>query len=185
MPGFDLVVAEGALDLAVARKLLAEGGVPSESARFLDMRGGAAFWSNAPRYEQAARHGLRVLGIRDLESAACPGALLPAHIPVQPAPGFVLRIAVRMLESWLLADAAAIAGYLRVSTARVPDKPDSVAHPKRTLIDLARNSASRAIREDLVPPGATGGIAGHWSPQRARTRSESLHRGLAAIERLA
>lgn len=196
MPGFDLVVTEGALDLVLARKLLAELGIPSESTRFRDLQGGATFWSNAARYDQAARHGLRVLGICDLESDPCAGALLAHHLSRPPALTFVLRIAVRMLESWLLADAQSLSAFLRVSVARLPENPDGEIHPKRALVSVARNSTSRAVREDLVPAvgacGITGGnyvgrmsqfIEHHWSPERARIRSASLDRALRAVER--
>lgn len=195
MRGFDLVVTEGALDLVAARKMLNELGIGVASTRFLDLHGGTVFWANVRRYQQAAGHGTRILGLCDLESATCAGGLMAKHLPLPLPPGFVLRIAVRMLESWLLADASAIAGFLRVPITRLPQNPDADGHPKRTLVTLAQASRSRALRGDLVPVPGTGGLTGgnysarmsdfiesRWSPVRARVRSASLDRALRAIE---
>jgi hypothetical protein len=80
----------------------------------------------------------------------------------------------------------------------LPREPDAIADPKATIVDLARHSRRRELREDLVPrPGSgrsTGPIyAGRlaefaerdWRPNRAAMSSDSLRRCLAALHRLA
>lgn len=151
--------------------------------------GGSAFWSLAVKYNQAGLHRT-VLGLADLEQAACAPDLL-ARLGTARAPGFQLRIAVRMLESWLLADRQAIAAFLGVRVAQVPAEPDLDPHPKRSLVGLARTSRKRSIREALVPaesgaavgpeytPFVTAFIEAHWDCRRARPNSPSLERACA------
>lgn len=149
--------------------------------------GGAKFWPLARRFNAAGQHQV-VLGLADLEQAACAPVLLAQQLPGGKSPGFHVRLAVRMLESWLLADRQALAGFLRVPVAAVPTQPDAQAHPKRTLIELARQSKSRTIRAALLP-GDSGALVGpdyvatmctfieqHWQAARARPASPSLER---------
>jgi hypothetical protein len=106
-----------------------------------------------------------------------------------------LHLAVRSVESWLLADAEAFSGYFGVRRSAIPGDPDSLANPKLTFVNLLRASRRRAMREAIVPmPGssaATGpGYAAslmaftreHWRPPVAARRSESLHRLRRALE---
>ena len=59
--------------------------------------------------------------------------------------------AVREVEAWLLADAARLGRFLGVPAARIPLSPDTLRNPKQEMVNLARRSRSRSIREDLVP----------------------------------
>jgi len=148
--------------------------------------GGPKFWPIAKRYNDAGRHA-PMIGLADLEQSECAPALLARELP-QKSPGFHLRLAVRMLESWLMADRQSLASFLRVSVATIPVNPDAEVHPKRKLIDIARKSTSRAIRDALVP-GDSGAIVGpeyvatmsdfirlHWQAANARQVSPSLER---------
>ena len=106
------------------------------------------------------------------------------------------RLAVRAIESWLLADAEQLAAFLRVSSAKIPVNPDGEHDPKMTLVNLARYSTKKNIREDMVPREGSGGKVGPgyvgrviefaqlWRPEVAAERSDSLRRCLAALETL-
>lgn len=148
--------------------------------------GGRQFWDQARRYNAAGRNK-SLLGLADLEQARCAPHLLSVELP-QKSAGFHLRLAVRMLESWLIADRARLASFLRVPTAAVPNSPDELPHPKRTLIDIARRSARRTIREGMVPEDS-GALVGpeyvpmmsqfiqlDWRAAAARDASPSLDR---------
>ena len=110
------------------------------------------------------------------------------------------RVAVREVESWLLADREGIAAFLGVRVAIVPAEPDSLLEPKETMVNLARRSSRSRIRSDLVPrPGSgrsTGplynatlinfvsdGITG-WRPDVAMRTSPSLQKARNALEGL-
>jgi hypothetical protein len=111
-----------------------------------------------------------------------------------------LRIAVRELEAWLLADPERISGYLGVSVAEIPTDPDSIPDPKHLIVELARKSRRRAIREDMVPIVGSGQPVGPaytsrmiefiqnaesgWRPDVAAHNSDSLQRCISAISRL-
>lgn len=112
----------------------------------------------------------------------------------------VFRVAVRAIEAWLLADRERIAAYLGVSLHSVPALPDALADPKQALVNLARKSRRRAIRDELVPREGSGRQVGPayssrlqdfvlhpadgWRPEVAAGNSDSLARCIRAIERL-
>lgn len=178
-------LVEGRLDGEVLRRLCADIGLPTGELVIRDARG-SPFWSDAKRYNQAARHQT-VLGLADLENKPCAQAALEA-LGESRAPRFCLRLAVRMVESWLMADKEALSAYLSVPERSLPDRPDEVDHPKRHLVALASRSRKRAIRDGVGTPAA-GAIVGPlyvpamrefvrnaWRPARARQSSPSLER---------
>jgi hypothetical protein len=179
-------LVEGQLDGRLLRVLWRQLGLAVDELNVRDSGGGNEFWRRAAGFNKAGRHQ-RVVGLVDLEQAACPLLLLKRMRP-RLSEGFQLRIAVRMLESWLLADRQAMAAFLGVAIDRLPREPDLEAHPKRTLVELARRSRKRWIREALVPEG-TGAAVGHtftpviggfidgqWHVSRARLNSPSLEK---------
>lgn len=132
--------------------------------------------------------------ITDLDRLPCPSMLLEAWLGRRLKPrNLLLRVAVREVESWLLADHQAMRQLLGLGAGTIPRDPDGLTDPKATLLSLAKR-APRAVREDLLP--ANGAIAGQglgynsrlsnfvstkWSPVRASEKSPSLR---SALERL-
>src|ERR1035441_9429449 len=80
---------------------------------------------------------------RALKMGPCVPEVLPRWLPA-PSRLMRLRVAVRELESWLLADSERIAKFLGVAVAEIPADPDSVPDPKRLMVQLARSSRRRA-----------------------------------------
>ena len=194
MSGFTLVVTEGLLEVAVGEKLLDTLGVDRTYTRFIPKGGREVFWREVTRYNNAARHSGPILGLADLEHEPCPSGVIAQYLPHGREVAFVLRIAERMLESWLLADRASIAKFLRVGVGRIPSNPESEANPKLTLVNAARYSTRREVREDIVPKQGSQGIVGRgytsrigefirqdWQPFNAQAGSQSLRRAIAAI----
>jgi len=109
----------------------------------------------------------------------------------------ILRIAVREVESWLLADAERLADFLGVRRSRIPPCPDTTPDPKALIVDLAKSSRKREIREELVPAaGSTSKVGKNYVGQllrftisfwqidaRAQQRSPSLKKALLAVQR--
>ena len=130
----------------------------------------------------------------------CVPEVLPRWLPA-PSRLMRLRVAVRELESWLLADSERIAKFLGVAVAEIPADPDSIADPKRLMVQLARSSRRRAIREDMVPNVGSGqqvgpaytsrmiefiqSVEAGWRPDVAAGNSDSLRRCISAISNLA
>jgi hypothetical protein len=146
---------------------------------------GSPFWSHARRYNEAGRHQVLV-GLGDLEQIACATAAFE-QLGRPLSQGFKLRLAQRMIESWLMADRHEFADHLGVRVAEVPEHPDLVAHPKRAVVELARCSRKRRVRDAVLPSGAgfvgaeylpfmSSFVSDRWSVNRASANSPSLER---------
>ena len=194
----DFVWLEGVMEEPAARRLLAEVPLDTDRATFKVAGSNSQFWSRVPDRNASASAGLLVVALGDLEQEPCAPALLQKHLPRGRSPSFILRLAVRMLESWLLADAETMASFLGAPKSKLPRNPDRLDHPKKELVALARRHASHALRRDLVPEEGHSGVVGpgyrprmedfireRWRPQKARLRSESLDHALVALEKLA
>lgn len=109
-----------------------------------------------------------------------------------------LRIAVREVESWLLADRQRMAGFLGCPIGALPRAPDELADPKAEVVRLARRSRRRDVREGLVPHAGSRRSEGptyasdlaafardRWRPEQAAGGSPSLARALARLRELA
>ena len=193
MTAIELVVGEGLLDARAAEKILRVLDVPFDPARCIDKGGSGRFWRDAPRYNEMARNDGLVLAFADLDRSPCASRLIAGRLGRGRSSRFLFRIASRMLESWLLADRN-LAGYLQVPAKRLPRAPDTVLNPKQAIVNLARDSRSRLVREDLVPEVGTTAPVGknytrrmenfidaHWEPLAASRSSPSLARAIRAI----
>jgi hypothetical protein len=188
---------EGLVDEAVVQRLITHAG--GLSGAIYTSRGKSALLAGLRAYNQAARHS-RWAVIIDLDhDADCAPEFCAAHLPVI-SEFMCFRVAVREVESWLLADREQIAHFLGVPDNRVPQLPDEIADPKWQMVDLARHSRKRDIRDDLVPqPGSgretgpaypsrliefAGDTVGGWRPDVAARASDSLSRCLHCLRRL-
>jgi hypothetical protein len=198
MPVLVAAAVEGVIDEAVLRRLVALAG--GNLVRVYAGNGKAAVLKNLSGYNNAARFAPWVvlvdLGDDDDCAPPCRHRWLP-----EPAPLMCLRIAVRAVEAWLLADRERIAEFLRVHPAQVPADPESLPDPKNALIDLARQSRSSRVRADLVPRPESGRRVGPlyasrlaafvqdgesgWRPEiAAAAAADSLARCLRALRLL-
>ena len=141
-----------------------------------------------------------VLMVVDLDRVACPLSLLEEWgVGEGSPPGFALRIAVRECESWLMADAQALAEHFGLLAAHLPRDPDAEEDPKRSFLDVLRRRSRgrrRLVREMLPAegtPSAVGlGYNAHlrafaessWSVERAMLRSNSLRRAVRRVQSL-
>lgn len=147
-------------------------------------------------YNLAARFSPWIV-LLDLDhDAECAPALRARLLP-KPSRLMSLRIAVRAIESWLLADRREFASFLGVGHREIPDNPDDLDDPKGFVIDLARGSRRRLLRTELVPrlgsqkrigPAYTSRMLEFtlysWDPIRAEKVSPSLMSCRAAIRLL-
>lgn len=187
-----LIVAEGFLDRVAAQQIAVSLEIEVEGP-IQDTGGIDRFWETITKYNDAAKACGVVLALADHDEGACVGPKLNRKLPARHK-NLVLRLCVRELESWLLADAKALSEYLSVSLGRFPDAPDDETNPKQTLVNLARNSKKQAIIGGMVPKHTHPGLVGqeytkimeefireHWKPLRAAKNSPSLKRALKAI----
>ena len=177
----------------ILRKILSQSGCPYHVANCL-CRGGYGYLKKNIRAFNKAAKSLPFLVLTDLDNSPCPPQMIKLWLDIPKHPNLLFRIAVREVESWILADREAVAGFLGTSEKKIPYDTDSLPDPKAFLIQLARKSRSRSLREDLAPPsGATSKqgpnynnriiafIRNHWDADTASQHSRSSRR---ALERL-
>ncbi|MEU8842119.1 hypothetical protein AB0D97_23750 [Streptomyces roseus] len=189
------IAVEGISDEGAVRAILREFGL---SVGMVQGKGGkSALLKKLPAYNQAARF-MPWFVLVDMDSAdACVVASVQEWLP-SPSDLMTFRVAVAEVESWLLADREAIADFLGVALAKIPHNPDTLNDPKREIINLARKSRRRDVREGIVPRQGSGASVGPtyasdirdfgmrlWRPRIAAESSPSLARCLKRVEQLA
>lgn len=188
------IAVEGITDEAVVRQIVEHlgatiGGVYGKAGK-------AALLQRVSGYNNAARFSPWFVLVDLDRDGECAPTLTAEWLP-NPAPLMCFRVAVREVETWLLADRENISLFLGVPRTRVPVDPEALDDPKRTMVDLARHSRKMAIRDDMVPRPGSGRAAGrayasriiefasrHWRPEVATGRCDSLRRTLACLQRL-
>ena len=142
-----------------------------------------------------ASKGMPYLILTDLDDKECAPVLIQEWLPETRNPNLIFRIAVREVESWVLADRLGFAKFLGIARDKLPKNPDDLINPKAHLINLARRSKKRDLREDIVPRvGSTAKqgpaynerlvsfVRETWNPSNACQHSPSLERTLKALE---
>lgn len=192
-----VIATEDVLSESVARRLVAESSSRLIVGQALRRNGAGYLRSRFRNFCEIARR-TPVLLIADLDTATCPPDLLHAWSRRDAIPGQLLfRIAVRQIESWILADREGIAKFLSVGVAKIPKAPDTLGNAKHTLLRVAQ-AAPRRIRGELVAERnaiASQGlgyndvlskfIRNAWNPKNAASRSGSLNRARKRLSELA
>ena len=198
MPGHLILVTEDIPSEALAHRLLAEVD-PDASFSSIGRRGIGYVQSKLRSLNQAAS-GVRIVAIADRDSIQkCPIQTIGAWLGGSNRhPNLVVRMAEMEIESWIMADRDGMSSFLEVPLNRVPQFPDSLSDPKQTLVNIARQSRTRAIREQICPvPGAQSVVGPaynsaienfirtNWRLARALQNSPSLRRAEQRIRELA
>ena len=188
------LAVEGLLDEKVLRRLIERVAASRfEISACYIKRGRDDLKRGMVHFNQAAKfHPFIILA--DLERDVCAPSLIKTWLPKGAHSNLSLRIAVRKVESWLLADRYACADFLGVPLNRLPQRADDDEDPKLTIVNLARRSRNRLIRESLVPAEGSTSLVGKnyvgeltqfvlndWNPTRAETYSDSLARAIRAL----
>jgi len=191
---FNLLV-EGHVDEAVARRLLRHCGHDA------GVTYGGKGWKYVEQKVAAFDRSCSGQGLFTLvdfmdTGKRCPTEVLRHWLP-QRAATHVFRVVVREIESWILADRPAIARLLSLPLAKIPLAPEELDDPKQTLIQLARGSRLKTIRETLVPIAGYAASEGplyaaeiarfvgeKWNPDTARRQSASLDKCILRLNQL-
>lgn len=190
---------EGPTDRAAAETILASRSLTVDPLNVYEKAGKGRLDPKIPGYNAAARHRpWLVLRDADHDCDGCPAKLRRRLLPPDShTPGLCLRLPVRALEAWLLADTDAFADFFAVAMSRVPTMVEDIADPKRTLVEVCRQSRKRLIRQAMAPPAKSSGRVGPeyatflidycrsaWRPDVAAGNAPSLARALRDIDRL-
>ncbi|GAB4132595.1 MAG: hypothetical protein Fur0046_02480 [Cyanobacteria bacterium J069] len=187
------LAVEDDLSEAVLREILKQSQRPFSIGNCLKRRGYGYLKKNLRGINNAAK-GSPYLVLTDLDRNECPLAVLSDWLPYPKHPNLIFRVAVVEVEAWLLAHRKAFADFLGISIDLIPHDIDSETDPKRLLIDLAKRSRKRNLRDAIVPPqGSTAKIGRdyngqliefvnqNWQVAAARDCSRSLDRAMNAI----
>lgn len=189
-------VVEGDLDEAVAIRLIrAAGHIPGT---VYGKQGLGYIKKKIRNFNQAAQH-FHYLVLVDFKDThlPCPPAVIPLWLPKR-SPKMSFRLAVRKLESWIIADRSGLSTFLGIHVDRVPLVPEQVSDPKQFLVNLARSSRISRVRSAFVPESGSTAQVGKlytselmrfvkqiWDPHVARRNAPSLDRCMGSLEGLA
>lgn len=190
-----VLATEDELSETVGLRLAAEAGL--EVGQQL-RRGGFGYLKSRLRNFCEIASQQSVFLLTDLDRMKCASALVTKWMgDLDPPKNLIFRVAVREIESWLLADHDAIRRLLGGRVGKLPLEPDSLPDPKQALMALAAR-APRDVREDLVATeGALSSqglgynarlchmVRQDWQPARAAERSPSLAKARMRLSELA
>jgi hypothetical protein len=147
-------------------------------------------------FNQAAK-GIPFFVLTDLDQQyPCPSALIADWLRAPKQPNLLFRVAVREIESWVLADREAFSSFLGIRRELIPRNTDQLPDPKHFLLDMIRKSRKRNLRLAILPSiGSTAKqgpdyngplvefVETKWNVKRAVANSPSLKRTLDAVHR--
>lgn len=188
---------EGMLDEAVLRRLLKEMG--AMAGPIYGKNGKPFLLQKVNAYNQAARFVPWFILVDLDHDADCAPPFLQSCLP-NPAPYMNFRVAVREIEAWLLADRERLSKFLSVGASRIPHNPEILGSPKLTMVEIAKHSRRRDVRENMLPRAGSGLKTGPaytsfliefardsehgWRPSVAAKSSDSLDRCMRRLEQL-
>ncbi len=133
--------------------------------------------------------------LTDLDNTECAPSLIGNWLRHPQSNNLIFRIAVREVESWVMAHRNAFSSYFKIPEELLPLKPDEIENPKSQLIEVVKKSKIREYKEAIIPSSnstATIGpnynvilgtfIANKWNAEKAAKYSPSLLRAVSAIK---
>lgn len=190
------LLVEDDLSEAVARKMLRHFDASVTVESVYGKTGFGYIRKNARKFNQAARHA-NYLAITDLDQNECPAGLVEKWLGPRDSRFLNLRVAVREIEAWLMADRQRFAEFMGVDLSLVPLTPEQVDDPKSKVVALARRSSKPSIRSDLAPRPGKSQAAGpgynatltryvfdRWRLGEARRHSPSLQKAVRSLKSL-
>ncbi len=194
------IAVEDIVSQAVAQRLISEYAPGLECTQVYGLSGFGELKRKMPTFDKIAQYREPIMVLTDLDDLQLCLAQFRSEWchSLQMPPDFMFRVAVAEIEAWLLADRGRIAGWLGISESLIPRLPETIPQPKECLVELARRSRYRRLREALVPqPGSTRATGPgyndrvsdfatvNWNPSAARTIAPSLDRAIVRIGELA
>ncbi len=188
------LAVEDALSEAVLRKVLENSTREFAIGSAYGQRGIGYLRKMIQPFNNAAK-GAPFLVLVDLDQSQCAPALIGEWLTDRRHQNLIFRVAVREVESWIMADTAGFAAFLGVSRRSIPLDTDGLTDPKQILIKLAKASPRRDLRRDIVPPPKSTRTIGpnyngrlirfinsSWDCNLAKQQSRSLYGLVRSIE---
>jgi len=189
------IAVEDPLSEAVVRKLLSTSSVNYHIGSCFGKTGFGYLKSKINGFNKAAQ-GNPFFVLTDLDTSFnCAPELVTNWITGVKHPNLIFRVAVKEVETWLLADKKTFSTFLKINQNLIPQNVEAVIDPKQTVIELAKKSPNRDLREDIVPPERStrkqgpnynnrmiGYVNDNWNILHAIKNSQSLLRAYQKIE---
>ena len=188
------IVIEDDLSLELAKKVIYNtknnfliDRVWPNVSRKKSTRGSGYIQTKVNAFNNAAANK-NILILTDLDQQDCAPTFINNLLVRHKEDKLFLRIAVREVESWLLADRENFAKYISISPTIINSNPDELDDPKEHLFTLSRRSKKRIIREGIPPIDKTARMGAEYNPllikfvqdywdlKKAMNRSDSLWR---------
>lgn len=187
---------EDELSAAVGKAILRHAVTPNAEIKVLGKKGNGYLKASLGNFMELAGRYI-VLVMTDLDNKECAPTLRAdwmrnRHLPERMS----IRVAVKEVEAWLMADRESFANYLGVSAGKVPRDVENVQDPKEKLLLIAAKG-KREIRDDLLPRVGARVVQGlgynarlcqfveeHWNIDSAAAQSDSLNRAIRSASTL-
>lgn len=193
------VGVEDDLSFRVAINLIGRVFTTGYSPQRLHARRAGGFGEIRGNLEKYLKLAIRepVVLITDLDRYQCAPSLIAEWFGKNEQSNFLcFRVAVREIESWLMADRTNFASYVGVSEAKVPRQIENESDPKSRLIAIAKN-ARKGVRDEIVRKGSarlsqalgyndalSTFVDSNWNADAAAEQSNSLKRAIDSLARL-
>ena len=194
------LAVEDILSESVARRLIHKYAPRAEITNVIGLDGIDSVKRRIPKLNQIAKYQGPVLVLADLDRPlGCPVNLVREMITgLAVSPKLLIRVVVLEIESWIMADRMGIGRWLGIAENVVSRSPERLDDPKRSLVQLARRSRNRGLREAIAPSHVLGTsrtgpdyneivgefVTQRWNPDAARRYAPSLDRAIIRISEL-
>jgi hypothetical protein len=188
------LVAEDVLSLAVLQKLLERTGRDFQIARTFNEKGVGNIRKSLDKYRNASNVYPHIILV-DLDDVSCAPHLLEQWGMVNLPRAMLFRVAVREIESWVLADRDGFAEFCLVAINKITQHPESLPNPKQALLNIVRKGRNRRLIDEVVPPQGSPMSKGplynerltqfvrvSWNVERAIASSPSLGRTFERLQ---
>ena len=162
------------------------------------MRGSGAIKNNCEAFLKMAKGGIYSFILTDLDTAECACSLIrnwfsiPENNKLSLPPQCIFRVAVREIESWIIADHKVWSDFIGIPAGNFSSKPDELDDPKKHLLNVIRKKGKKKIHREMLPSGTAqigpryneimcDFIENTWEPERAAKNSPSLDRAIKAL----
>jgi hypothetical protein len=200
--------AEDLPSCSVIRKLIAFQNARSKSGTQLRLmpgfpenkKGSGNLKKMIPAVRNMVRDGVVAIILTDLDTVECAPELIrnwfSARGGVSVVPkGLFFRVAVREVESWLIADRSVIARFLNIPISNFSEDPDLLDDPKAHLLGIINAKGTKKIHREMLPGRYSrvgpeynnvlcNFVSRCWNPERAAKNSLSLSRALSALKEI-
>lgn len=183
----DVVIAtEDELSETLLKKILTDCSVGCKIHTSLGKVGFGYLKQKMANFNAMARH-MPIIVLADLDRSESREELLENWLPGAKADMLIFAVAVREVESWIMADSESLSNFLGVSRAIMPREPDGIIKAKWKLLEIVARSTKRYIKDEVLPKkGSTSPVGlgynehfsryvmDYWSLERACAVSPSL-----------